>query len=258
MRTLDQPAVHISQKGIGISLRSTPATYLDISDEIRKLFARASKVAASYFSFNSKGACPVCRGKGVIVTDMSFMEDIVTTCEKCGGARYSDEVLGYQYRSKNIAQVMGMSVTEALRFFKSGLIHEQLSLLERVELDYLRLNQSLSTLSGGELQRLKLASHLDEKGTVYLLDEPTTGLHMEDVKKLIALFDDLVAQGNSVIISEHNLAVIKRADWVIELGPGGGNQGGRIIFSGSPERLAASKDSVTGPYLSARPESEAA
>lgn len=249
LRSLDQPVIAISQKNIGISLRSTPATYMDISDPIRKLFAETNRVSISNFSFNSKGACPECKGKGVIITEMSFMEDIVTVCERCGGTRYNDTVLKYRYKGMNIAEVMDMTITTALHFFKDQPFVKYLQSLERVGLDYLHLNQSLSTLSGGELQRLKLASHLDGKGTIYILDEPAAGLHMEDVKKLLRLFNELVDQGNSVIISEHNLAIIKQADWLIELGPEGGDNGGRIIFSGSPREMMSSSGSITKQYL---------
>ncbi len=248
-RRLDQPVIAISQKNIGISLRSTPATYMDISDSIRKLFAEENKVSASNFSFNSQGACPECKGKGVIVTEMSFMEDIITPCERCGGTRYNDKVLQYTYKGKNIAQIMDMSISVGIRFFSGQPIVKLLNNLEEVGLDYLHLNQSLSTLSGGELQRLKLASHLDGKGTVYILDEPAGGLHMEDVKKLLLLFNKLVDKGNSVIVAEHNLAVIKQADWLIELGPEGGDSGGKIIFSGTPGDMMQSKDSTTRQYF---------
>ena len=246
---LGQPVAAISQKSIGISLRSTPATYMEIGDAVRKLFAAENKVAESYFSFNSKGGCPACGGKGVIVTDMSFMEDIETVCELCGGSRYSKEVLDYRYRGKNIAEVMGMTVTEAHAFFADRDFSASLHQLERVGLDYLRLNQSLSTLSGGELQRMKLASNLESEGAVYLLDEPTSGLHMEDVKKLLRLFDDLVDAGNSVIVMEHNMAVVKAADWLIELGPEGGDKGGRIIYTGPPSGIKGAQGSVTGCYV---------
>ncbi len=248
-RYFSQDVVAISQKNIGISLRSTPATYMDVGDEIRKLFARENRVAESYFSFNSKGACPCCKGRGVIITNMAFMEDIVSTCEVCNGTRYNEKTLSYRCRGKNVAEVMGMTVLQALDFFADRPFAHLLRRMERVGLGYLRLDQSLSTLSGGELQRLKLASHLDARGTVYILDEPTAGLHMEDVKKLLSLFDALVDEGNSVIVMEHNLAVIKRADWLIELGPEGGNKGGRLIYAGTPEGMRAAPESVTGRYL---------
>lgn len=249
MRYFDRPVIAISQKNIGISLRSTPATYMGIGDEIRKTFAGKSGVKESYFSFNSKGACPACAGRGVIVTEMAFMEDIVTVCEACGGKRYAAEVLGYLYRGRNIADVMNLTVSESMLFWQGESFGSSLRQLERVGLGYLRMNQSLSTLSGGELQRLKLASHLKETGSAYLLDEPTSGLHMEDVKKLLRLFDELVEEGNSVIVMEHNLSVVKHADWLIELGPEGGNKGGRIIFSGPPSAMLHAPKSITAKYL---------
>ncbi|MDL2264089.1 ATP-binding cassette domain-containing protein, partial [Synergistaceae bacterium OttesenSCG-928-I11] len=248
-RYLDTDVISISQKNVGISLRSTPATYLEIGDEIRRLFARENRVASALFSFNSKGGCPACKGKGVIVTDMAFMEDIVTVCEACNGMRYAPEVLGYLYRGKNIASVMDMTVTDALDFFRDMPFALQLRQMVRVGLDYLRLNQSLSTLSGGELQRLKLASNLDRKGSAYILDEPTSGLHMDDVKKLLRLFEELVEEGNTVIVMEHNLAVVKAADWLIELGPEGGDKGGRVLFSGPPSRMKEARESVTARYF---------
>ena len=246
---LNQPVIAISQKNIGISLRSTPATYMDISDPIRKLFADENRISISNFSFNSRGACPECKGKGVIITDMSFMEDIVTVCEKCRGTRYNDDTLKYKFKGKNIAEVMGMSVSKAIDFFEGQYFAKLLLNLKRVGLGYLHLNQSLSTLSGGELQRLKLASHLDGKGTIYILDEPAGGLHMEDVKTLIKLFNDLVNNGNSVIIAEHNIAIIKQADWLIEMGPEGGLNGGKVIFSGTPAEMLNSTESITKRYL---------
>ncbi|WP_028295639.1 ATP-binding cassette domain-containing protein [Olivibacter sitiensis] len=246
---MERDVISISQKSIGVNLRSTPATYFDIGDEIRKLFAKENNISASYFSFNSKGACPKCKGKGVIVTDMSFMEDIVTVCEACGGSRYDEKVLHYTYHGKNIAEVMGLSVKESLLFFKGMSFVSQLDNLAKVGLDYLYLNQSLSTLSGGELQRLKLASNLERKGSIYVLDEPTAGLHMDDVKQLLKLFNELVDAGNSLLVLEHNLAVIKQADWLIELGPEGGERGGKVIFSGTPLEMKSSPNSITAPFL---------
>ncbi|UXN02830.1 excinuclease ABC subunit UvrA [Bartonella sp. HY406] len=249
LRNITQPVIAISQKHIGISIRSTLSTYMDINDHIRKLFAQANDVDLAYFSYNSKGACPICKGKGVIVTDMSFMDDIKTVCESCHGARYNDKVLKYQYRGKNIAEVIAMSVTESIAFFSDEPFVVLLQALEKVGLDYIRLNQALSTLSGGELQRLKLASYLNKKGTLFVLDEPTVGLHMEDVKKLIKLFNQLVEDGNSVIIAEHNLSVIKQADWLIELGPEAGAKGGKIIYSGALKDIHNSTSSITRQFL---------
>lgn len=241
--------ISINQKDIGINLRSTPATYLDISDGIRNLFAHANKVGQSLFSFNSKGACPACKGKGIIVSDMSFMDSIETVCDICHGKRFSQEVLKYSYRGRNIADVMDLSVTEAIEFFEGENFIDRLESLEKVGLGYIHLNQSMSTLSGGELQRVKLASQLNQKGAVFILDEPTDGLHLDDVGKLMKLFNNLVDEGNSLFLVEHSLYVIKDADYIVELGPGGGLSGGNILFTGTPEEMLSSKISVTRPYL---------
>ncbi|SEJ29998.1 excinuclease ABC, A subunit [Bhargavaea ginsengi] len=243
------PIVSISQNAIGATSRSTPATYLDISDAIRKRFARQTGQAASLFSFNSKGACPACGGKGIIVTGMHFMDPIETVCEVCDGTRYAPEVLQYRVDGQSIADVMGMSVKEAVSFFEEEPFKKQLISLDRVGLGYIRLNQSMSTLSGGELQRVKLASHLNEKGTVFIMDEPTEGLHTDDTLKLMDLFHQLVDEGNSLFLVEHRLDVIKQADYLIELGPGGGNAGGNILFTGPPGELLKSSKSVTRPYV---------
>ncbi|KZE39871.1 daunorubicin resistance protein DrrC [Bhargavaea cecembensis] len=241
--------VAISQKAIGATSRSTPATYLDISDDIRKRFAKETGEPASLFSFNSKGACPACRGKGIIVTGMHFMDPIETVCEVCDGTRYAPEVLQYRVDGQSIADVMGMSVKEVIGFFGNEPFKGQLISLDRVGLGYIRLNQSMSTLSGGELQRVKLASHLNEKGTVFIMDEPTEGLHPDDTRKLMDLFHQLVEEGNSLFLVEHRLDVIKQADYLIELGPGGGSAGGNILFTGTPEELLKSDRSITRPYV---------
>lgn len=250
-RDYPEDVINIRQKDIGINLRSTPATYLDISDDIRQLFAKANGVSHTYFSFNSKGACPACHGKGVIVADMSFMDDIVTECEVCHGSRYAQEVLEYTYQGKNIAQVMDMSVEEALDFFAGESFIPQLQALEKVGLGYLHLNQSMSTLSGGELQRVKLASQLNQKGAVFILDEPTDGLHLDDIKKLRRLFNQLVDQGNTLFLIEHSMEMLKDADYVIEMGPGGGLSGGQVLFTGTPQQMLEAEGSVTRPYLKA-------
>ncbi|RSK29702.1 ATP-binding cassette domain-containing protein [Bhargavaea beijingensis] len=253
MRLFEQdwtgPIVSISQKAIGATSRSTPATYLGISDDIRKRFAQETGAPASLFSFNSKGGCPACGGKGIIVTGMHFMDPIETVCEVCDGTRYAPEVLRYRVDGRSIADVMGMSVKEAIGFFGDELFTDQLIALNRVGLGYIRLDQSMSTLSGGELQRVKLASHLNEKGTVFIMDEPTEGLHPDDTLKLLDLFHQLVEEGNSLFLIEHQLNVIKQADYLIELGPGGGNAGGNILFTGMPEELLKSDVSVTRPYV---------
>jgi len=241
--------VYISQKNIGISLRSTPATYLDIADDIRKVFAKANKCKAEMFSFNGKGGCPVCQGKGVIVSDMAFMDSIETTCEACGGLRYSNDVLQFKLQDKNIAEVMDLSAEKAYSFFANTIIAEKIEPLLKVGLGYIHLNQSLSTLSGGELQRIKLASFLREKGKIFILDEPTDGLHLKNIDQLIALFETMISAGNTIFLIEHNIEVMKSADYIIELGPNGGNKGGEILFSGTPAEMVQSSKSITAPYL---------
>lgn len=249
LRAYTEPVISIRQKDIGINLRSTPATYLDLSDEIRKLFAKANKVSNTLFSFNSKGACPACGGKGVIVSDMSFMDAIETECELCHGTRYAQEVLEYKYKGKNIAEVMDMTVTEAIGFFAGEEFLIRLQSLEDVGLGYLHLNQAMTTLSGGELQRVKLASELHKKGAVYILDEPTNGLHLDDVRKLLILFNRMVDEGNTLIVIEHSLDVLRQADYVLELGPEGGMSGGRLLYEGTPRGMLTCGVSVTKEYL---------
>lgn len=244
-----EQVISIRQKDIGINMRSTPATYLDIADEIRALFARENHVAQAYFSFNSKGGCPACQGKGVIVSDMAYMDSIETVCEVCGGTRYSSEVLGYLYKGKNIAEVMDMTVRQAIRFFEGEEFVKKLDTLVQVGLGYLHLNQSMTTLSGGELQRVKLASKLDERGQIFVLDEPTDGLHLDDIRRLMGLFNRMTDQGNTLFIIEHSLDVMKDADYVIELGPGGGMAGGELLYAGIPAGMMESERSVTGEYL---------
>ena len=245
----DRETIFIGQKNIGINLRSTPATYLDISDPIRKLFAQANKVNMQLFSFNSKGACPACGGKGVIVSDMAFMESIETVCELCHGSRYAEEVLQYQYKGKNIAEVMDLSVEEAVDFFEGQPFQPQLQALNKVGLGYLHLNQTMTTLSGGELQRIKLADQLHRKGEVFIIDEPTDGLHLDDVHRLLKLFHEMTDAGNTLILIEHSLDVMKEADYIIELGPGGGDKGGELLYAGSPAAMLSCSASVTAPYL---------
>ena len=241
--------ISIRQKDIGINLRSTPATYLDIADEIRTLFAKANHVAKAYFSFNSKGACPACQGKGVIISEMAYMDSIETVCEVCHGTRYSEEVLKYQYKGKNIAEVMDMTVRQAIKFFENVNFVSKLDTLAQVGLGYLHLNQSMSTLSGGELQRIKLASKLDERGQIFILDEPTDGLHLDDIRRLMELFNKMTDQGNTLFIIEHSLDIIKDADYIVELGPEGGLAGGKLLFAGTPEEMLESSRSVAREYL---------
>jgi excinuclease ABC A subunit len=243
--------VYISQKNIGISLRSTPATYLEVADDIRKLFAKANKTKADLFSFNGKGGCPVCQGKGVIISDMAFMDAIETTCEACGGLRYSNEVLAYKVNGMNIAEVMDMTANKASELFAGTVIAEKLEPLRKVGLGYLHLNQSLSTLSGGELQRIKLASYLRDAGKIFIMDEPSDGLHLNDIRRILDLFDTMVEAGNTIFLIEHNLEMLKACDYLIELGPGGGAMGGKVIFSGTPKEMLNCKESITAPYMTA-------
>lgn len=241
--------IFIGQKNIGINLRSTPATYLDISDTIRKLFARANHSNMQLFSFNSKGACPACGGKGVIISDMAFMESIETVCDVCHGTRYNPEALAAKYRGLNIAEVMDLSVEEAVEFFEGQPFQPQLTALQKVGLGYLHLNQAMTTLSGGELQRVKLANFLHRKGEIFILDEPTDGLHLDDVRKLLSLFNEMTDAGNTLILIEHSLDVMRQADYIIELGPDGGESGGRLLYAGVPSGMARCEESVTRKYI---------
>lgn len=257
-RSYPDGLVYISQKNIGVSLRSTPATYMDVAPDIRRLFARANKLKEQYFTFNGKGGCPVCGGKGVIVSEMAFMDNIETTCDACHGLRYSAEALRYTVDGMNIAQVMDMSVRQACDAFKGTKIECKLRPLMLVGLEYLHLNQALSTLSGGELQRMKLASYLQpytspvEQGGqrgVFVIDEPTDGLHLRDVRHLINLFEQMVDAGNTVYVVEHNTDVIRAVDYVVELGPGAGEQGGSILYVGTPAGMLHCPESITARYL---------
>ncbi|KRL02122.1 ATP-binding cassette domain-containing protein [Liquorilactobacillus capillatus] len=242
--------VDLAQTPLGVNIRSTPATYLDILDHIRRLFAKTNNASTQLFSYNSKGACPRCKGKGVTITNMAFMDPVVQVCELCHGKRYSNEALQYLYQGKNIAAVLALPVKEAITFFAAfPELKDKLMNLSRVGLAYLTLDQPLTTLSGGELQRLKLAFELDKKGQIYLLDEPTAGLHLKDTQRLIALFNELVEEGNTVIIIEHNLDVVIAADWLIDVGPAAGIYGGKITFSGHPQAAMEVPASRTGTAL---------
>jgi excinuclease UvrABC ATPase subunit len=242
-------AIVIDQSAIGVSTRSNPATYTGIMDSIRKAFATANQVSPSLFSFNSEGACENCQGLGVIYTDLAFLNDAKSPCEVCGGKRFKDEVLNYKFNNKSITEVLEMTVKEALAFFKIKDIAHKLQAMSDVGLDYLTLGQPLSTLSGGECQRIKLASELHKKGSIYVMDEPTTGLHMSDINNLLAIMNRLVDSGNTVIVIEHNQDIIKNADWIIDIGPEGGNKGGKVIFEGTPLQLLGAKHSLTSKYL---------
>ncbi|WCN80570.1 excinuclease ABC subunit UvrA [Micromonospora sp. LH3U1] len=248
--------VSIDQGAIRGSRRSNPATYTGLLDPIRKAFAKANGVKPALFSANSEGACPSCNGAGVIYTDLGMMAGVAAPCEDCEGKRFQASVLEYRFGGRDISEVLAMSVTEAEKFFGAGeartpAAHAILDRLADVGLGYLSLGQPLTTLSGGERQRLKLATHMAEKGGVYVLDEPTTGLHLADVEQLLGLLDRLVDAGKSVIVIEHHQAVMAHADWIIDLGPGAGHDGGRIVFEGTPADLVATRSTLTGEHLAA-------
>jgi excinuclease ABC A subunit len=253
-RAEDEGVVAIDQSPIKGSRRSNPATYTGLLDPIRKAFAKTNGVKPGLFSSNSEGACPTCNGAGVVFTDLGMMAGLSTACEDCGGKRFQPEVLEYTFGDKDISEVLAMSVAQALEFFGAGeskvpAAHKILKRLDDVGLGYLSLGQPLTTLSGGERQRLKLASHMGEKGGVYILDEPTTGLHLADVEQLLGLLDQLVDSGKSVIVIEHHQAVMAHADWIIDLGPGAGHDGGRVVFEGTPAELIRSGSTTTGRHL---------
>jgi excinuclease UvrABC ATPase subunit len=245
--TIDQGAIHGSR-------RSSPATYTGLLDPIRKAFAKANGVKPALFSANSEGACPNCNGAGVVYTDLGMMAGVATTCEECEGKRFDASVLEYTFGGKDISEVLAMSVAEAEEFFGDGeakvpAAHRILDRLADVGLGYLTIGQPLTTLSGGERQRLKLATHMAEKGGVYVLDEPTTGLHLADVRHLLGLLDRIVDSGKSVIVIEHHQAVMAHADWIIDLGPGAGQDGGRVVFEGTTADLVAARSTLTGEHL---------
>ncbi|MDQ3553400.1 MAG: excinuclease ABC subunit UvrA [Chloroflexota bacterium] len=242
-------AVVIDQAPVGASSRSNPATYTGVMDDVRKAFARENKVDAGLFSFNSKGACENCKGTGVIYTDLAFLDGVKTPCEICQGRRFKEEVLAYKLDGRSISDILAMTVEEALAFFRPPEIVRKLRAMSDVGVSYLTLGQPLSTLSGGEAQRIKLASELHRKGNIYVMDEPTTGLHRSDIGHLLAIMDRLVDGGNTVIVIEHNLDVIRNADWIIDIGPEGGNKGGRVIFQGTPLQLLGASQSLTSRYL---------
>ncbi|MFF0299338.1 ATP-binding cassette domain-containing protein [Streptomyces sp. NPDC004562] len=248
--------VSVDQTPIRGSRRSNPATYTGLLEPVRKAFAKANGVKPALFSANSEGACPTCNGAGVVYTDLAIMQSVATTCEDCGGKRFDASVLEYRLGGRDISEVLAMSVAEAEEYFREGearipAAHRIVQRLADVGLGYLTLGQPLTTLSGGERQRLKLAVHMAEKGGVYVLDEPTTGLHLADVEQLLGLLDRLVDSGKSVIVVEHHQAVMAHADWIIDLGPGAGHDGGRIVFEGTPADLVAARSTLTGEHLAA-------
>ena len=243
--------VMVDQGPITATNRSTPASYLGFFDEIRRLLAGESGRPDSLFSFNSAGACPVCGGKGVIVTELAFMDPIVTECEACGGVRYNEEALACTYKGKNIVELLGLTASQALQVFEDAKIRRRLKVMEQVGLSYLTLGQPLSTLSGGERQRIKLAKNLGRKGSIIVMDEPTTGLHMSDIENLLSLFDLIVSRGNTLVVIEHNLDVMKQADWIIDIGPDGGKNGGQVVFTGTPVEMLRCARTLTADSLRA-------
>ncbi|MEH7254577.1 excinuclease ABC subunit UvrA [Neobacillus niacini] len=242
-------AIMIDQSAVSANLRSNPATYTGIMDQIRKLFAEENKVSAGLFSYNSEGACESCKGRGYIETDLSFMDSVETLCEECGGKRFKHDVLKYKYNDKTIVHVLEMTIAEAVEFFTQKEIKNKLKNIVDVGLHYMTLGQPLDTLSGGECQRLKLAKELSKKGNIYIMDEPTTGLHMSDITSILVIINRLVDKGNTVIVIEHNLDVIRNADWIIDVGVEGGSRGGQILFEGPPGDLKNCKESITAKYL---------
>ncbi len=250
----DAGVVSIDQAPIRGSRRSNPATYTGLPDPIRTAFARANGVKPALFSANSEGACPNCNGNGVIYTELGFMDTVESVCEECDGKRFDASVLEYRLAGRDISEVLAMSVSEALAFLSDGeaktpAARAILGRMADVGLGYLRLGQPLTTLSGGERQRLKLAIQMGADGGIYVLDEPTSGLHLADVEHLLQLLDRLVDGGRSVIVIEHHLAVMAHADWIIDLGPGAGHDGGRVVFAGLPADLVAARSTLTGQHL---------
>jgi len=242
-------AVLIDQSPVQANSRSNPATFTDIMTSIRNAFAEANDVPAGLFSYNSDGACPACKGTGVIELNLSFMDKMEVECSTCNGTRFREDVLQYRFKGKSIVEVMAMTVDEAVGFFEAKDIKMKLEGLHSIGLDYLTLGQPLDTLSGGECQRLRLARELHQKGSIFILDEPTTGLHMSDIDNLLRIIDGLVDRGNTVVVIEHNLDVIRRADWIVDLGPDGGSAGGTILYEGPLEGILSCEQSITGRYL---------
>jgi len=242
-------AIVIDQSPVGKSSRANPATFTGVFDSIRKEFAEATGTDPSLFSFNSKGACPKCKGQGGLTFELQFLDSVKTICDECNGGRYQSGVLQLKYQDKSIADVLDMTVNQAYSFFKPQAIRKHLHILQEVGLGYLKLGQSLSTLSGGESQRLKIATELNKESNIYIMDEPTTGLHMSDIENFHRIVRSLVAGNNTVVIIEHNLDIIRCADWIIDMGPEGGKNGGEVLFEGIPEDLVKCEASYTGKYL---------
>jgi excinuclease UvrABC ATPase subunit len=246
-------AIVIDQTPIGRSSRANPATFIGIFDLIRKEFAAETGAEASLFSFNSKGACPKCNGQGFLTLDLHFLDAVKTTCDDCNGTRFQQDVLNFKYKGLSIADVLELTVDSAVGLFSHREINKRLNMLHDVGLGYLKIGQTLSSLSGGESQRLKLASELHKSGNIYIMDEPTTGLHLSDIEKLYGIINSLTDKHNTVIIIEHNLSIIRMADWIIDMGPEGGRLGGEILFEGTPEDLVGEPRSITGRCLRENP-----
>lgn len=247
----EKDIVMIDQGPITATNRSTPASFLGFFDRIRKLLAQENGKPDGLFSFNSAGACPVCGGKGVIVTELAYMDPIVTECEACGGLRYNEKALACTYKGKNIVELLGLTASEAMEVFEDVRIRKHLKVMQQVGLSYLKLGQPLGTLSGGERQRIKLAKNLGKKGSIIVMDEPTTGLHMSDIQNLLKLFDTIVCRGNTLVVIEHNLDVMKQADWIIDIGPDGGKNGGEVVFTGTPMDMIQNAQTLTAVSLRA-------
>jgi excinuclease ABC A subunit len=244
-----EKVVVIDQKPLSGMARGNSATYIGIFGKIRELFAKENGVSKGIFPFNGQGACPECKGLGYRKIDMHFMGDVTVQCETCFGKRYKSEVLQYLHNGKSIDAVLSMTLAEAYSFFNDSSIKQRIGMLIKVGLGYLQLGQSHDTISGGEAQRLKLASQLHKKGEIYILDEPTSGLHFDDIKNLLKLLNELVDNGNTVLAIEHSMHFIRNADYIIDIGPGGGKNGGEVVVEGTPEEVAKSKNSLTGRYL---------
>lgn len=241
--------VLVDQSAVFATSRSNLATYSGMMDEIRKVFAKENNVSASLFSYNSEGACESCKGTGVIETEISFMENTKVVCDDCEGKRFKGEVLEYKLNGKSIIEVLEMTVSEAISFFKEKKIDKILAGLEEMGIGYLTLGQPLDTLSGGECQRLKLANELHKKSNVYVMDEPSTGLHMSDIENFVGIVENIIKNGNTVIIIEHNIDIIKQADWIVDIGLEGGSKGGEVLFEGVPQDLIGCEKSLTSKYI---------
>ncbi|KAF1297398.1 thiamine ABC transporter permease [Enterococcus sp. JM4C] len=239
----------IDQAAAQTNSRSNPATYIGIMDKIRSLFGKGNQVSPALFSYNSKGACETCKGQGYIETNLAFMEAVKTECPDCEGRRFKPEVFTYLYKGKTIDEVLNLTVEDALKFFDDASIQKKLWAMSHVGLDYLTIGQRMSTLSGGECQRMKLASEFYKKGSIYLLDEPSTGLHLSDIAQIMQIMNYLVNQGNTVIVIEHHVDIIRQADWIVDIGPDGGDKGGNIVFEGTPEQIVLAQASLTGQYI---------